>query len=153
MLRRYTFWLWTAVVFLLLTGAVHAISLFISPTGQTETERQLLALMISYKLDMGAGFHPTMWNLFTALSSCLTFLCLLGGLTIAYLLKKRAPADILKGVVAIHLLVFAACFIVNSVFTFLLPIVLTGLCVLFLALGLITIPRGSRVPRPEDQAQ
>ena len=145
MWKRYTFWLWTAVVFLLLTGAIHAISLFISPTPQNETERQLLALMTSYKQDMGGGFHPTMWNLFTALSSCFTFLCVLGGLTIAYLLKKKATPEILKGIVGIHLLVFAVCFIVMAVFTFLPPIVLTGLCVLFLGLGFLAIPDGAPV--------
>jgi hypothetical protein len=140
MLKRYTFWLWTAVVFLLLSGAIHSISFFISPTAQNETERQLLALMMTYKQDMGNGFHPTMWNLFTALSSCFTFLYLLGGLTLAYLLKKKVAPDTLKGVVVIHLLVMSACFIVMAALTFLIPIVLTGLCVLFLAIGLITIP-------------
>jgi hypothetical protein len=49
MLKRHTFWLWAAVVFLLLTGAIHSISLFISPTPQNETERQMLFLMMSYK--------------------------------------------------------------------------------------------------------
>jgi hypothetical protein len=141
MLKRYTFWLWTAVVFLLLTGGLHSLSLFISPSPQNETERQLLTLMASYKLEMGS-FHPTMGNLFTALSSCFTFLCLLSGLTIAYLLKKKVAADIVRGIVTINLILMAACFIVNMIFTFLPPIVLTGLCVLFLALGLITLRGG-----------
>ena len=143
MLKRYTFWLWTAVVFLLLTGAIHSVSFFVSPTAQNETERQLFALMMTYKQDMGSGFHPTMWNLFTALSSCFTFLYLLGGLTLAYLLKKKVAPDTLKGVVVIHLLVMGVCFTIMAALTFLPPIVLTGLCVLFLAIGLITIPSGS----------
>lgn len=141
MLKRFTFWLWLAAVFLLLTGAIHSFSLFGSPSGQTETERQMLALMLSYKMNMPGGYHPTMWNLFTALSSCLTLICFLGGLTLAFLLKKKAPVEILKGVVVIHLLVFATCFGVFAILTFIFPIVLTGLCVLFLALGLLTIPR------------
>jgi hypothetical protein len=152
MIKRYTFWLWIAVVFLFLSGAVHSISLFISPTGQNETERQLLALMMTYKQDMGAGFHPTMWNLFTTLSACFTFLCMLSGLTIAYLLKKKLASHILKGVVVIHLLVIGACFIMSAIFTFLPPIVLTGLCVLFLAIGLITIPSESASRRQEQLA-
>ena len=143
MLKRHTFWLWTAVVFLLLTGAIHSIGLFVRPTGQNETERQMLALMTGTKLDMGGGFHPTMWNLFIALSSCFSFLCLLGALTICYLLRKKVAPEILKGIVGIQLLVFGGDFIVNATFTFLLPIVLTGLCVLFLGLGFLTI-------RPED---
>jgi hypothetical protein len=143
MLKRYTFWLWLAVVFLLLTGLIHSISLFVSPVPANETERQLLNLMMNYKQDMGAGFHKSMWSLFTALSSCFSFVCLLGGLTIAYLLKKKAPISILKGVVGIHLLVFAACFVMIAVFAFLPPIVLTGLVVLLLAIGFFTIPSES----------
>ena len=139
MLKRYTFWFWMAVVFMLLTGTVHLIGLFVSPVPANEIERQLIELMNTYKNDLGAGFHPTMGNLFTALSSCFSLLCLLGGLTNAYLLKKKVDAGVLKGIVWINLLVFGACFIMMLVFTFLPPIVLTGLIVLFLILTLITI--------------
>jgi amino acid transporter len=145
MLKRYTFWLWLAVVFLFLTGLIHSIGLFIAPTPANETERQLLDLMINYKQDMGTGFHRSMWDLFTALSSCFSFICLLGGLNLAYLLKKKAPPGILKGVVGIHLLVFTACFFVMLIFTFLPPIVLTGLITLFLAIGWLMIPTAMEV--------
>ena len=144
MLKRYTFWLWTAVVFMFLTGAVHSISLFVRPVPGNEVERQLLELMSTYKNDLGAGFHPTMGNLFTALSSCFSLLCLLGGLTNAYLLKKKIDAGILRGIVWINLLVFGICFVMMLVFTFLPPIVLTGLIVLFLMLTLITFPRAAK---------
>jgi len=141
MLKRYTFWLWIAVVLMFLTGAVHSIGLFVRPVPANEVERQLIELMTTYKHDLGAGFHPTMGNLFTALSSCFSLLCLLGGLTNAYLLKKRIEAGILRGIVWINLLVFGICFVIMLVFTFLPPIVLTGLIVLFLMLTLITFPR------------
>jgi hypothetical protein len=141
MLKRYTFWLWMAVVFMFLTGAVHSISLFVSPEPGNEVERQLLELMNTYKNDFGAGFYPTMGNLFTALSSCFSLLCLLGGLTNAYLLKKKVEAGILKGIVWINLLVFGIAFVMMLIFTFLPPIVLTGLIALFLMLALITISR------------
>ena len=141
MLKRYTFWLWLAVVFLFLTGAIHSIALFVTPVPGNETERQMLALMMNYKQDMGAGFHKSMWSLFTALSSCFTFICFLGGLTIAFLLKKKAPLGILKGVAGIHLLIFLAMLVVIVVFTFLLPIVLTALLVLFLGIGWAITPK------------
>ena len=141
MLKRYTFWLWMAVVFMFLTSAVHAISFFVSPEPGNEVERQLIELMRTYKNDFGAGFHPTMGNLFTALSSCFSLLCLFGGLTNAYLLKKKIDAGILKGIVWIDLLVFGICFVIMLIFTFLPPIVLTGLIALFLTLALITISR------------
>jgi hypothetical protein len=145
MLKRHTVWLWTAVVLLLLTAVVHSISLFLSPQPQNETERQMLHLLMTYRQDMGGGFHPTMWDLFRALSSCFTLLCLLAGLTIAYLLKSQAALQTLKGVVTIELLVIGVCFVVMAFLTFLPPIVLTGLSALFLGLGLVMIPKGPQV--------
>src|SRR6266576_1474088 len=117
MLKRYTFWLWTAVAFLFLTGLIHSIGLFISPVPANDVERQLLALLTGYKQDLGAGFHRTMWDLFRALSSCFTFVCLQGGLTLAYILKKKVDLRILKGIVTIHLLVLVAIFVVMAIFT------------------------------------
>jgi hypothetical protein len=127
MFKRFSFWLWLAVVFQLLTCAIHSIGLFVTPSPANETERQLIDLMLHYKLDMGAGFHRSMWNLFVALSSCFSLLCLLGGLTNIYLLKKKVEASIVKGLVGIQLLVFGICFGVIVALTFLPPMVLTGL--------------------------
>ena len=102
--------------------------------------------MATYRNDFGAGFHPTPANLFTALSSCFSLLCLLGGLLNAYLIKKRVGAEIMRGVIAIDLLVFGICFIVMAVFTFLPPIVLTGLIALFLTIALLDVFRASSAP-------
>ncbi|MGZ8843241.1 MAG: LIC_13387 family protein [Pyrinomonadaceae bacterium] len=145
MLKRYTFWLWLTIVFMLLNAGIHSITLFISPAPQNETERQMVQLMTTYRNDFGAGFHPTPENLFTALSSCFSLLCLLGGLMNAYLIKKRVAAGIMRGVVLINLLVFTICFVMMAVFTFLPPIVLTGLIVLFLILALVSLLREPKV--------
>lgn len=141
MLKRHTFWLWLAVAFLFLTGLIHAVGLFISPVPANETERQMIELMMNYKQDLGAGFHKSMWSLFTALSSCFTFVFLMGGATIAFLLKRNASALILKGLVGIYLLLFGIIFVVMVLFTFLPPIVLTGLVVIFLGISWLTIPK------------
>ena len=146
MFKRYSLWLWIAIVFMLLNAAVHSVTLFIEPAPQNETERQLAQLMATYRNDFGAGFHPTPANLFTALSSCFSLLCLLGGLLNAYLIKKRVGAEIMRGVIAIDLLVFGICFIVMAVFTFLPPIVLTGLIALFLTIALLDVFRASSAP-------
>jgi hypothetical protein len=140
-LKRNTFWLWLAVVFLFLAGAIHSIGLFISPAPANDTERQMLELVMNYKMDMGAGFHRSLWNLFTALSACFTFVSLLGGLVLAFLLKKKAPLGILRGVAGIHLIVFGVCFVVMLLLTFLPPIVLTGLVTLFLTIGWLLTPK------------
>lgn len=147
MLKRYTFWLWIAIVFMLLNATLHSVTLFIQPAPQNETERQLTQLMRTYRNDFGAGFHPTTQNLFTALSSCFSLLCLLGGLMNAYLIKKGVGAEIMRGVIVIDLLVFGICFGVMAVFTFLPPIVLTGLIVLFLTLAMVALLRSS-APSP-----
>jgi hypothetical protein len=141
MLKRYRFWLWAAVAVLLLNALIHSFTLFIQPAPQDETQRQLFDLMANYKQDFGAGFKRSTNELVTALSACLSFLCLLGGLTLAFLLRKQADVGIMKGVVGIHVLVFGICFAVIVAFTFLPPIVLTGLIFLFLLLGFFLIPR------------
>lgn len=143
MLKRYTFWLWAAVVFQLLTSAFHAVSLFVRPEPQNETERQLMLLMTTYKLDAGGGFQPSFSNLFTALSSCFSFVCLLGGLINAYLLQKRADAGLVKGITGINVLVFGAVFAMMAVFTFLPPIICTGLVFVCLVLAFATNRSGS----------
>src|SRR5664279_269006 len=98
MLKRYTFWFTAAVLFQFVTGIIHSVSLFIAPSGDTDKERQMLVLITTYKMDMGAGFHPTFFNLFTALSSCLTFLCLFAGLTNGHLLLKHTEPNVMKGI-------------------------------------------------------
>jgi hypothetical protein len=45
----------------------------------------------------------------------------------------------MKGFVGINLLVFGICFVMMLVFTFLPPVVMTGLIVVFLILGFLTI--------------
>ena len=80
-MKKFSFWLWATVIFQFLTGAIHAIGLFISPEPQNGTEKQLVDLMDTYHIPTGMGFNPTFGNLFWALSSCFTllhFFCRLG---------------------------------------------------------------------------
>jgi len=139
MLKRFSFWLWTAVVLQFLTGLIHSLSLFMKPNAQNDTERQLIDLMSNYRLDMGAGYHRSMVQILTALSSCYSLLCFLGALTLAYLLKKNAPLNILKGVAGINLLIFGIAFAMMVAFTFLPPIILTGLIVATLGAGFLLL--------------
>jgi hypothetical protein len=143
--KRYSFWLWVAIVLQLLDATLHSLSLIRTPVATNATEQQLFDLMIKYRLDLGAGIHRSMWDLFRALSSCLTLLCLLGGLTNIYLLRKRVDAGIIRGLVGIQLVIFAIGFAVMVALTFLPPIILTGLVVLFLAIAYFTTPRTSIV--------
>ncbi len=141
MLKRYTFWLWAAVVLQFLTAFFHSLSFIITPEFNNDTERQLFDLASTYRFDMGGGFHPTFGNLFTALSACFPFLFILGGLINAYLLRKKAGVEILKGILVINIIVFGSCFAVMAIFTFPPPIILSGLVFVALLVALFLISR------------
>jgi len=141
MLKRFTFWLWLAIVFQLLNALGHSLSFLISPVPANETERQLIELMNNYRMDMGAGIHRSMQQLFTALSACFPLLFLLGGLNNIYCLKKKVDTGLLRGFLAIQIIVFGICFGVMAVFTFMPPIVLSGLVFFALAAAFFLTPK------------
>ena len=141
MLKRYTFWFTAAILFQGLTGLFHSLSLFLTPIADNETERQLLELLTTYKIEAGAGFAPTYYNLMTALSSCFTFLCLFAALVNGYLLFKHTEPAVMRGIVAINLGTFAFLFVVMAYFTFLPPIMFTGLIVFNLLAAFIFVPK------------
>jgi len=140
-LKRYTFWFIAATLFQFLNAIIHTISLFIPLSGDNETEQQMVTLVTTYKIDMGAGFHPTFFNLFTALSSCLSFLFLFAGLMNGYLLLKHTDASVMRGIIAINLAIFGTLLVVVTYFTFLFPVVSVGLVVLNLLLAFILCPK------------
>lgn len=73
-----------------------------------------------------------MGDLVTGLSICFSLLFLLGGLISLYLLRKEVAKDVIKGLVNIYIIVFGLCFIWQIIFTFLPPIVFSGLVFVFL---------------------
>lgn len=139
MLKSSSFWLKTASVFQIITGLVHSIVLFNDMQGQNETEVKMLALMTDHKMDMGAGIFHSMMDLFLALSSCFTFLYLLGGINNFYLLKKLEPSA-MKGYLLINIVIFGVCFAIMLFMTFLPPIILTGIVSVLLTASYFTIP-------------
>jgi putative copper export protein len=58
-----------------------------------------------------------------------------------YLLIKRASPEIMKGIIAINILVFTACFVIMAVFTFLPPIAVTGIVLINLLISFIVCPK------------
>lgn len=140
MFSKYTFWLKTASVFQILSGLIHSIGLFSDIQGQNETEEKMLELMTNHKMDMGAGVFQSMMDLFLALSSCFTFLYLLGGINNFYLIKKLEPSA-MKGYLLINMIVFGVCFAVMAFLTFLPPIILTGIVFVLLIISYLTVPK------------
>ncbi len=141
MLKRYTFWLTAAVLFQFITAILHSLSLFVNVPPANETETQLQTLITTYRIDAGAGFSPTYSDLFTALSSCFTFLCLFAGLINGYLLLKHAEPNLIKGILAINVAIFGVVFLVMAVFTFLPPIVCTGVIFFNLLAAYLVVPK------------
>jgi hypothetical protein len=141
MLKRFRFWLIAAVLFQFLNAILHSLSFIVSPELRNDTERQIHQLITTYREDMGGGFHRTFFELFTALSACYPLLCLLGGLTLGYLLLKQVDIDILRGVILINLIIFTVMFVIMFAFTFLPPIVMSGLIVANLLPAYVLIPR------------
>lgn len=139
MFRKHTFWLKAVIAMQFLTGFLHSLSFLNNPEAANESERQMLDLMRNYKMDLGAGFQPTMNDLMNAFSiSFALFLFFTAALNL-YLLKNKLSSNILKGVVGINLIAYIICFITMSLLTFLPPIVCTGLIVLFLFLAFTTV--------------
>ena len=125
--KRFPIFLYTTVILQLLTALFHSLSFFAEQKAANATEQQLLDLMTTYKIDMGAGFTPSTFDLLTGLSSCFTMMYALGGWLLLYLMKKKIDIPVLKGVAGIYCIVFGVAFIIMYRFTFLPPIILTGL--------------------------
>jgi hypothetical protein len=149
MIKRYTFWLTAAILFQFVTAILHCLSFFVSPDLNNDTEREIHRLITEYRPEMGAGFHPSFWNLFTALSACYPLLCVLGGMTLGYLLIKQADVDLMRGVILINVVIFAICLVVMAVFTFPLPIVMTALIFLNLLAAYLLIPKSEYIDRSD----
>src|ERR1041385_7782343 len=141
MFRRHTFWLWLAVVFQLLNAVGRSLSFFMTQVPKNKTEQQLLELMGNYQLDMGAGFHRTTHQLFTALSACFPLFYLLGALNTIYCLKTRVEPRVLRALLAIQVIVFGIALGVIIVFWFLPSIVVSGLVFLSLAVAFFLTPK------------
>lgn len=128
-----------AIGFQFLTAAVHSLSFIRSPQGQNDTEVQMINLMYNHKMDMGAGFHRSMGQIFTSVSLCFTLIFLLGALINFYLIRVQAPPGLIKGIVGIQSLIFAAVFLGAVFLAFLPPAVFTGLVFLFLTVSYFRI--------------
>ena len=124
---KVTSWLKVATGLQFLTAAFHSISLIIAPQGQNESEKQLLDLMHSYQMDMGAGIHRNMWQLYSAMSACFVLLFLLGALINLHMIRNKTSPEWMRGIITMEMIVFGICFLVMAFLTFIPPAALTGL--------------------------
>jgi len=123
----FRFWIRGTYIFQLATAIIHSMSFFVEQKGTNATEEQLLQMMTQYKMDMGQGFHRSMAEIVTSLSACLTLLCFMAGLMLLVLYRSDVSKAVLKRILLINSLVFAAGLVVMAVFAFLPPVVCFGL--------------------------
>lgn len=140
MLKRYTFWLIAAVLFMFVNGLMHLVTLFFALTPDTADETTMVTLMTTLRLDVGSGFRPTFYEIHTAMSASFSLLCFLGGSLTGFLLIKDIDIPIMKGIISINLAVFGVLFLLLAWFTFLPPILMTGLVFFNLLAAYIVIP-------------
>ena len=140
-MKKYSTWLKTAAIVQFIAAITHTFTLFVTLPPTNETEKQLVTLMDTYKFDLGSGFHRTMGEMVFTLSACFCLVCLLGSLLNWYLIRKKVGAEIIQGVININLLVFGILFGLTIAFTFLLPIITTGLIFLCLIFSRLTVTR------------
>jgi hypothetical protein len=131
MSKKFSFFIWAATITQLLTVIFHSLSFFAQPNPKNDTEKQLLLLSVNYHPDAGMGFHPSMSELFTGLSACFTLICLFAALLNWFFKRQGLTVVQWRGFLLIQTAIFAILFAVMLVFTFLLPIVCTGLAFIF----------------------
>jgi hypothetical protein len=140
-MKNYRTWIIAAIIFQILTGLMHSISFIIPMQATDESEKMLVELFTTQQLDLGSGFHRTLYDIFKSVSVSVTLLFVFGGLLNWYLLRKKASTQLINGILTLQVFIFGVCFVVMLKFAFLVPIVLTGMSFLTLVLTRIAMPR------------
>ena len=138
---KFKFWFTLSSVMQLLTGIMHCIGLIQKLIPENEKEAKLLDLMSQYQFDLGAGFYRSMEDLFNSFSICFAILFLFAAAINLFLSRQKDLKNARKGILLINLIFFFIVFVVMCRFTFLPPIICTGLIVLFLCIGYFKLER------------
>lgn len=133
MLANFSFWIWGTIITQLLTAIFHSISFFVKGKPGNEKEKQLIELVKDYKIEMGAGIKRSFGQLFIGVSTCFTMIYILGAVINWYFLQTTVGPEVWKGLILIELVAYGIVFLLQIKFTFLPPIIVTGLVFFFLA--------------------
>jgi hypothetical protein len=132
MFKNFNFWIWGTIITQLLTALSHSLSFISASKPRNETEKQLIDLLTNYKINMGAGINRSFYNLFIGVSICFTFIYILGGAMNWYFVRSGINSGVWKGFLLIQVIIYGAIFFLQLRFTFLPPIIVTGLVFVFL---------------------
>jgi hypothetical protein len=133
MYAAFSFCIWGTVVTQVLAAIAHSIGFFVPFKPGNESEKQLTDLSKNYKINMGAGFRRSYDQLFIGVSICFTIFYLFGAVLNWYFLRAQAPRATWKGLILIEMIFYGLVFLFQLRFTFLPPIIVTGIVFLFLA--------------------
>lgn len=127
MFASFSFWIWFTIIMQVLTAIFHSLSFVSKARPRDEKEVQLMDLLKNYKMDMGAGIKRSFYNLFIGVSVCFTLIFIFGAVINWYFLKQGTPLEIWHGLMLIQMIVYGIIFLLQLRFTFLPPIIVSGL--------------------------
>lgn len=104
MYSGFSFWIWFTIIMQVLTAIYHSTSFFAKPKPRNDTEKQLV--------DRSPSF---------------TLIYIFGAVVNWYFLKEGMSQETWHGLMLIEMIVYGVIFISQIRFTFLLPIIATGL--------------------------
>ena len=133
MFNRFSFWIWGTIVLQWFTAVLHSIGQFLAPEPESmdEKEKMLIDLMANFKKDFGVGYVRSTDDFVFALGISFTLFCLFAGFVNWWLYKKRISAEVWRGLLVIQIVIFGITFLTMHFYTFLPPVVCTGLIFLF----------------------
>ena len=94
MLSNFSFWIWATIIAQSLTAIFHSISFFAKEKPRNDKEKQLIELVKDYKIDMGAGIKRSFGQLFIGVSTCFTFIYILGAALNWYFLQSGINPEV-----------------------------------------------------------
>lgn len=138
MFKSYKFWFKAGSWALLVTGLLHSLSLINKPVPTNDTERQLLDLMMNYRL---GGVDRTMYDLFFFFSLCLTMFSLFTASLNLLFAKYYMPTEHDRKFITATLIFWTIFLVPLCLFTFIVPIVCYAVCWLFFLVAFLLIPK------------
>lgn len=128
MFRNYKFWFKAGAWALIVTALLHSLSLIKAPTGENDTERQMLDLMMYYQL---AGVGRTMYNFFYFFSLSMSMFTLFAAALNLLFARYYMPSAHARKWIGANLIFWTIYLIPLNLLTFIIPTTCYTVCWLF----------------------
>lgn len=144
MVTKFSFWLRIAILFQLLTGLIHSLSLLSDPSPNNELEEEMFRLMNEVEINFGSGFFLTMNDIVFAFSVCFSLFLFFTAI-LNFIILKFNEIKLIKSIVIVNILFYSICFVVMLFYTFLPPIICTFLILFSLIITLFILLFSERI--------